>query len=88
MHRFFRDSPQALTQLLEAADFPGFPEIVSAKRLPEDQTVTDPVERRVDTVLALLKHVAKVLKQADPTVRVEFARAIWLALNPGLGAKS
>jgi hypothetical protein len=53
MHRFFRDSPQALTQLLEAADFPGFPEIASAERLPEDCTEPEPVERRVDTVLAL-----------------------------------
>ena len=53
MHRFFRDSPQALTQLLDAADFPGFPEIASAERLPEDCTELEPVERRVDTVLAL-----------------------------------
>lgn len=53
MHRFFRDRPQELTQLLETADFPGFPEIVSAERLPEDQTEPAPVERRVDTVMAL-----------------------------------
>jgi hypothetical protein len=53
MHRFFRDRPQALTQLLEEADFPGFPEIASAERLPEDCTEPEPVERRVDTVLAL-----------------------------------
>jgi len=54
MHRFFRDSPQTLTRLLETADFPGFPEIVGAERLPEDRTAArTPIERRVDTVLAL-----------------------------------
>jgi len=53
MHRFFRDSPQTLTRLLDTAQFPGFPSIASAKRLPEDQTESEPVERRVDTVMAL-----------------------------------
>jgi hypothetical protein len=53
MHRFFRDSPQALTQLLETAHFSGFPEIASAEPLPEDRTETKLIERRVDTVLAM-----------------------------------
>ena len=37
---------------------------------------------RHDVVDGILEEVAKALERADPTTRNEYAKAIWLALNP------
>ena len=54
MHRFIRDCPQSLNQLLDVAGYPGFPQIAEARELlPDEVTTVDPLERHVDSALVV-----------------------------------
>jgi hypothetical protein len=54
MHRFIRDCPQLLPQLLDEAGHPGFPEVIASKELiPGETTTVEPLERDADTALIL-----------------------------------
>ena len=54
MHRVIRDCPQLLSQLLDAAGYPGFPDLTAGKELiPGETTTVEPLERDADTALVM-----------------------------------